>query len=133
MSSTVQSRLYRSLVELIPQLANSRTHFAPARLAGDIAIHCAVDTAHDGHLTVEIAFDQANDKAKRPSAWICFDVDPSLREARVTRLLEGMNYACASGPADPAAARINLYAANWLTVFTTLGRVFEPIDLAVAI
>lgn len=132
MTNTVQSRIYRTLIELIPNLCESRTHFAPARVAGDIAVHCTVDEINDGRLSVEIAHDQPVRGCKLPASWICFEVDPTEHVARVTRFLEGCHYSIASQHSDADSARVNLYAANWLSVFNTLGRVFEPIDLAVS-
>ena len=130
MSNTVHSRIYRTLTELIPHLgqSQSRTHFAPARVPGDMAVHCTVDETVDGHLSVEIAHDQPERGSTHPASWICFDVDPAREVARVTCFQEGCHYSVAGQHTDAQSARVNLYAANWLVVFNTLGRVFEPID-----
>jgi hypothetical protein len=131
MSNTVQSRIYRTLTELIPNLgqAPNRTHFAPARVAGDMAVHCTVDETADGHLNVQIAHDQPP-RGTHPESWICFDVDPQHGVARVTCFQEGCHYSIAGQHTDAQSARVNLYAANWLAVFNTLGRIFEPIEKA---
>lgn len=129
MSNTVQSRIFHLLSDLIPNLAGkeSRTHFAPPRIAGDMAVHCTIDAACSGHLEVEIAHDQSNARGGAQS-WICFDVDLVTGTARVTRFQEGCHYSIASPQTDAQSARVNLYAANWLAVFHTLGRVFQPVD-----
>ncbi|NPT44895.1 hypothetical protein GNZ12_26975 [Paraburkholderia sp. 1N] len=133
MSNTVQSRIYQALTELIPNLGktSSRTHFAPPRVAGDMAVHCTVDETREGHLTVEIAHDRPARGSANPASWICFDVDPARAVARVTCFQEGCHYSIAGQHTDAQSARVNLYAANWLAVFNTLGRVFEPIDQAI--
>ncbi len=45
MSNTVQSRIFQLLSDLIPNLGGkeSRTHFAPPRIPGDMAVHCTID------------------------------------------------------------------------------------------
>ncbi|AQH06221.1 hypothetical protein A9R05_45375 (plasmid) [Burkholderia sp. KK1] len=132
MSNAVQSRLFALLSDLIPNLGGkeSRTHFAPSRIPGDMAVHCTIDAAEDGHLEVEIAHDQTNARGDAQS-WICFDVDIANGTARVTSFQEGCHYSLASPQSDARAARVNLYAANWLAVFHTLGRVFQPVDCLV--
>ncbi|EML1599267.1 hypothetical protein [Burkholderia multivorans] len=122
MSSTVQSRIYRLLVDLIPELgvSASRTRFAPPRVPGDMAVHCTIDDGVDGHLEIEIAQDIAGDH-RRSQSRICFDVDLMRGTACVTQLEQGGYFSVASG-------RVNVYAANWLAVFHTLGRSFQPIE-----
>lgn len=133
MPNTVQSRIYLALAELIPNLGNapSRTHFAPPRIPGDMAIHCTVDETGDGHLNVEIAHDQPGSGNSRAVSWICFDVDPAKATARVTRFQEGCHYSIAGLHTDAQSACVNLYAVNWLVVFNTLGRVFESVDMPI--
>lgn len=123
MSSNVQSRIYRLLVELIPDLGGrvSHTRFAPPRVLGDMAAHCTIDEGVDGHLEIEIAQDLAGARGQAQSC-ICFDVDLVRRTARVTRLQQGAHFSVAS-------ARVNVFAANWLAVFNTLGRVFLPVEV----
>lgn len=129
MPTTVQSRIFHLLIDLIPELGgeSSRTRFAPPRVEGDMAVHCTIDEKSNGHLEVEIAHDQHESRG-RAQSWICFDVDPQQHTARVTRFQEGCHYSVASPHTDAQSARVNLYAANWLAVFHTLGRVFEPVD-----
>ncbi|MGY6258858.1 hypothetical protein [Paraburkholderia xenovorans] len=129
MSNTVQSRIFQLLSDLIPNLSgkDSRTHFAPPRIAGDMAVHCTIDAAGNGHLEVEIAHDHPSARGDAQSC-ICFDVDPGNGTARVTRVQNGCHYSIASPQSDAQSARVNLYAANWLAVFYTLGRVFQPVD-----
>ncbi|CAM2198408.1 conserved protein of unknown function (plasmid) [Paraburkholderia kururiensis] len=129
MSNAVQYRIFHLLSDLIPNLdaSESRTHFAPPRVAGDMAVHCTIDAAAPGHLQVEIAHDQTHAHGGSQS-WISFDVDTVSGTARVTRFQEGCHYSLASPQSDVQSARVNLYAANWLAVFHTLGRVFQPVD-----
>lgn len=125
MSSNVQSRIYRLLVELIPDLGGrvSLTRFAPPRVPGDMAVHCTIDEGLGGHLEVEIAQDVVGAHGQTQSC-ICFDVDLAQCTARVTQLQQGAHFSVAS-------ARVNVYAANWLAVFYTLGRVFQPVEAVV--
>ncbi|WP_431229138.1 hypothetical protein [Burkholderia contaminans] len=125
MSSTVQSRIYRLLVDLIPELGGrvSQTRFAPPRVPGDMAVHCTIDEGVDGHLAIEIAQDLAGAHGQTQSC-ICFDVDLTQCTARVTGLQQGAHFSVAS-------TRVNVYAANWLAVFYTLGRVFQPVEAVV--
>jgi hypothetical protein len=124
MSNNVQSRIFSLLADLIPNLTScdSREHFAPARVPGDMAVHCSVDEVKDGHLAVEIAHDQLAISG-RAQSWICFDVDTERCTAKVTRMQERDHYAVAGH----AQASVNVYAANWLAIFRTLGRVFQPL------
>lgn len=125
MSNQVQTRIFSLLTDLIPNLAMqaSREHFAPARVSGDLAVHCSIDEAEDGHLAVEIAHDQPAVRG-RAQSWICFDVDTKQCTATVTCMEEGGHYAVPGH----AHAMANAYAANWLAIFRTLGRVFQPVD-----
>ncbi len=129
MSNNVQTRIFQLLSDLIPNLESnaSRTHFAPPRIVGDMAVHCTIDEARNGHLEVEIAHDQTTARGRRQS-WICFDVDTRSATARVTRFQDGCHYSVTSPHTDAESARVNLYAANWLAVLYTLGRVFQPVD-----
>lgn len=124
MSNNVQSRLFSLLAELIPNLASHdiREHFAPARVPGDMAVHCSIDEAEDGHLAVEIAHDESAIRG-RVQSWICFDVNTEGCTAKVTRIQERNHYAVAGH----AHASVNAYAANWLAIFRTFGRVFQPL------
>lgn len=102
MTSTVQSRIYSMLVDLIPEMDNGRTHYAAPRLASDIAVHCTVDETPDGHLRVQIA--------------------------HVTDYYDGVQYNVADRGSDAARDSVNVFAANWLGVFNSLGRLFQAVD-----
>jgi hypothetical protein len=130
----VQARLYRNLNTLIPQLAARRSgaYFAPARVAGDMAIYCTVDMLDDGRLAVQIADDERTDGDEAPNAWICLVADPAYGLAGVTWMQEGWEHQGPTGGSYAERLRIDLYAANWLAMFVTLGRRFHPVDMAVA-
>jgi hypothetical protein len=132
MSKNVQCRIYQLLSDLIPNLTEqeSRTRFAPPRITSEMAVHCTIDEAEYGHLDVEIACDQPASRDREQSR-ICFNVDPVHRTARVTCVQDGDHYSVASPGTDAQSARTNVYAANWLAVFHTLGRVFQPVDCLV--
>jgi hypothetical protein len=129
-----QARLYRNLSHLIPQLAArpTGTYFAPARVAGDMAIYCTVDVRADGRLAVQIADDERTDADEAPNAWICLVTDPACGEADVTWMQEGTDHQGPTGSSSAERLRIDLYAANWLALFGTLGRRFLPVDTAIA-
>jgi hypothetical protein len=129
MSTNVQSRIFHLLSDLIPNLESrvARAHFAAPRIADDMAVHCTIDETENGHLVVDIAHDQTMARG-RGQSWICFDVDIRSATARVTRFQEGCHYSVSNPHTDAQSARVNLYAANWLAVFHTLGRVFQPVD-----
>lgn len=128
MTSTVQSRIYSMLVDLIPEMANGRTHYAAPRLASDMAVHCTVDETPDGHLRVQIAHDKPGRGTSRRSSSISFDVDPGKAVARVTDYYAGVQYNVARRRSDAARDSVNVFAANWLGVFNSLGRMFQPVD-----
>lgn len=125
--STVHSRIYKMLADLIPEMAHSHTHYAAPRLASDLAALCTVDEAANGHLRIEIAQDQVRGIERR-SSWISFDVDTTQAVARVTDFCDGARYNLATGGRGAAATQVNVYAANWLAVFNSLGRIFQPVD-----
>lgn len=129
MSNNVQCRIFQILSDLIPNLEmhESRTRFAPPRVDGDMAVHCTIDDMEEGHLEIEIAHDQNPARGSSQST-IRFDVNTLTGTARVTRLQHGCHYSVSSVNSDVRSARINLYAANWLAVLQTLGRMFQPVD-----
>lgn len=132
MLSTVQARIFQILSELIPQMVQSSTHYSSPRTAGELAAHCTVDGGSHGHLSIQIACDQARHGTVR-SSWICFDVDPRYARASVTSFDDGIHFSNAGKESKEQAERANVYAANWLAGFAALRRVFRPVDFAVSV
>lgn len=136
MQSTVQSRMFDRLKDLVPSVelyAEGSTFFAAPRHKGDLSLYCSLVSKSDHSLKLEIAQDLADPGIPgeaSPAPWMEFRVDLQNGIAELVAFQENSVYEQvppASGPATRRSAGLNMFAVNWLNILVNMQFVFIPV------
>jgi uncharacterized protein YqiB (DUF1249 family) len=134
MQSTVYHRLFARLSDLVPNLANpteGAAFYAPPRLKGDIASHCAVSKVAGNVFEVEIAHDETIGEKIEPAPWMVFRVNAEEQTAELLVMQDQWAYEVVvsdSNKPNLRRSQMNVFAVNYLTTMINLGGAFCPVD-----
>lgn len=134
---TVYQRLYRNLITLIPQLetpVEGAAYYAPPRIAGDIALHCAVSKVEGGTFEVEIAHDELKGDQIRPAPWLALRANPECKSAELLVLQDQWSYEVVTSDRNilnPRRSVMTTAALNHLAMMIHLGGAFRAVDALV--
>ena len=139
MTSTIYSRLYQRLDDLIPNLAcatEGGTFYAPPRIKGDMAMYCTVAKVAMPVIELELAHDQVVNGEEQPAPWMVFRVDTLNETAELLAVQDQWRYEVVYSDCDlpnPRRAPMNIFAVNWLTIMLNLHSVFQPIEAPITL
>lgn len=131
---TVYQRLYRNLITLIPQLetpVEGAAYYAPPRIAGDIALHCAVSKVEGETFEVEIAHDELKGDQIRPAPWLALRANPAHKSAELLVLQDQWSYEVVTSDrnvTNPRRSVMTVTALNHLAMMINLGGAFRAVD-----
>lgn len=131
---TVYHRLYRNLILLIPQLetpVEGAVYYAPPRMAGDFALHCAVSRVDGGTFEVEIAHDELKGGQIRPAPWLALRANPINKSAELLVLQDQWRYEVVTSDRNipnPRRSILTTAALNHLALMINLGGAFRSVD-----
>lgn len=139
MKSTIYSRLYQRLDDLIPNLTGlteGGTFYASPRIEGDLSMYCTVAKVALPVIELELAHDEVVNGEEQPAPWMVFRVDTLNKTAELLAVQDEWRYEVIYSDADrpnPRRAPMNLFAVNWLTIMLNLHSVFQPIATPVTL
>lgn len=142
MTSTIFSRLYERLDDLIPNLTGATEgsifHASP-RIEGDMSMYCTVAKVAMPVIELELAHDEIVDGKEatwKPAPWMVFRVDTLNRTAELLAVQDEWRYEVIYSETDrlnPRRVPMNVLAVNWLAIMINLQSVFRPIAAPVTL
>ena len=134
---TVNQRLYANLIHLVPQLespVDGAAFYAPPRIEGDIALHCAVSKVEGDTYEVEIAHDELKGGQIRPAPWLTLRANRQRKSAELLVLQDQWSYEVVTSDRNipnPRRSVMTVAAINHLAVMINLGGAFRAVDAPV--
>lgn len=132
MTSTIFSKLYRRLAELLPieTAAEGFVFCAKPRHPEDLAVYCQVTSVNEHGMVIDLADDNAKCGAM-PRPWVRFRVDVAQQIAEVLELEDSFGYQVVytgNMQINPRRAQMNLYTINWLYMLNRFTYGFERVN-----
>ena len=134
MQSTVYHRLFARLADRVHNLTNrteGTAFYAPPRMKGEIASHCAVSKVADKVFEVEIAHDETVGEKIEQDPWIVSRVNAEEQTAELPVMQSRWAYEVVvsdSNKLNLRRSQMNVFAFIYLTTMINLGGVFCPVD-----
>lgn len=131
---TVYQRLYANLIILIPQLESpmeGAEYYAPPRVAGEMALHCAVSKVDETTFEVEIAHDELKGGQIQPAPWLTLRADSEHKTAELLVLQDQWSYEVVMSDRsipNPRRSAMTVASINHLAMMINLGGAFRAVD-----